>query len=310
MQQLRYVTTELGQGLRRNLSMHLAVILTLMVSLALVGVGLLLHSEAGLTKAQFGNKVQLTIYLCNGGDTDENPGCNAAVNPAQKTQITSELDQLKASGQVTGYTYETQQQAFDRLKQLGSIPASATGSSGVIQAKDLWETYWVQLSDPSKASDVSGAVGHLDGVDHVLNQLNLITEILSAIDKLQKGAIVAAVILVIAALLLVSNTIRLAAIARRREIGIMRLVGASTLYIALPFLLEAVFTAIVGIVLGCAALGTAMWFGVLHHGVASLHWNQWVGWSQFWTTCVWLALLGLVLTLLPTLLLTRKYLKV
>ena len=73
---------------------------------------------------------------------------------------------------------------------------------------------------------------------------------------------VAAVVLVVAALLLVGNTIRLAAFARRREIGIMRLVGASTLYIALPFLFEALVTALIGVALAAGALAAFMYFGV------------------------------------------------
>ncbi len=92
---------------------------------------------------------------------------------------------------------------------------------------------------------------------------NIMGSILGAIDKLRFGAYAAAIFLVVAALLLVANTIRLAAFARRREIAIMRLVGASTLYIALPFLLEALVTAVVGVALAGGALAAVMKFGVI-----------------------------------------------
>jgi cell division transport system permease protein len=131
----------------------------------------------------------------------------------------------------------------------------------------------------------------------------------TTIDKLQRGAVFAAIALVVAALLLVSNTIRLAAFARRREIGIMRLVGASTLYIALPFLLESLVTAVVGAALAIGALWAVMEFGVMR-GLTSLAWDAWVGWSEFWTAAIGIAILSVILTLVPTLLLTRKYLKV
>jgi cell division transport system permease protein len=149
----------------------------------------------------------------------------------------------------------------------------------------------------------------LDGVSSVQDLHNIMGSILGTIDKLRNGAIVAAVLLVVAALLLVSNTIRLAAFARRREIAIMRLVGASTLYIALPFLLEALVTAVVGVVLAGGAVAAVVYFGVIN-GLSKLKWDAWVGWHDYWVAALIIAILGVALTVLPTLLLTRKYLKV
>ena len=114
----------------------------------------------------------------------------------------------------------------------------------------------------------------------------------------------------VAALLLVANTIRLAAFARRKEIAIMRLVGASTLYIALPFLLEAVVTAAIGVALAGGALGAFMWFGVHERIADSVKFMPWIGVPEYTTALIVIAILGPLLTLLPTLLLTRKYLKV
>ena len=111
-------------------------------------------------------------------------------------------------------------------------------------------------------------------------------------------------------MLLVGNTIRLAAFARRKEISIMRLVGASTLYIALPFLLEALVTAAIGVVLGAGALAAAMYFGVKQRLQDFVGFIPWVGWETFAWAVVVIAILGPLLTLIPTLPLTRKYIKV
>lgn len=86
--------------------------------------------------------------------------------------------------------------------------------------------------------------------------------------------------------------------------------GASTLYIALPFLLEAIVTAIVGVGLAVMALAAFMQFGVVNKLAKSLNFILWIDWSQFWWAVLVVAILGPVLTLVPTLLLTRKYLKV
>src|SRR4051812_49822433 len=83
--QLRYVFSELGQGLRRNLSMHIAVILTLFVSLTLVGLGVLLNQQADKAAEQWGSELQITAFLCK--DRDDNPACTSEVTDAQKQAI-------------------------------------------------------------------------------------------------------------------------------------------------------------------------------------------------------------------------------
>jgi cell division transport system permease protein len=138
----------------------------------------------------------------------------------------------------------------------------------------------------------------------------VIAPIIGSINMLQWVALGTAGFLVFAALLLVGNTIRLAAFARRKEIGIMRLVGASTLYIALPFLLEALVTAFIGVVLAAGALGAFMYFGIEQRGTDQLKFMPWIGMEEYVVALVAVGVLGPLLTVIPTLVLTRKYLKV
>ena len=90
----------------------------------------------------------------------------------------------------------------------------------------------------------------------------------------------------------------------------MSLVGASTLYIALPFLLEALVTAAIGVALAATALGAFMYFGVHDRIADSISFMPWIGLEEYTTALIVIAILGPLLTLVPTLLLTRKYLKV
>lgn len=303
--QLRYVFTELRQGLRRNLSMHLAVVLTLLVSLTLVGVGVLLHQEADKTAKQWGSQLQITVFLCN-GTTDTSPSCVGSVTDAQKSAIEKVLTENK---DVDSFRLESQQEAYDRIQHLNVPASSFKGPDPAIKVSDMPESYWITMKDPHQAASIKESVQGLDGVESVQDLHNLMGKILGTIDGLRNGAIVAAVLLVVAALLMVANTIRLAAFARRREIAIMRLVGASTLYIALPFLLEALVTAVVGVVLAAGALAAVMQFGV-NDRLAKVKFDAWIGWHDYWVAAGVIAVLGVALTLLPTLLLTRKYLKV
>jgi cell division transport system permease protein len=302
--QLRYVFSELGQGLRRNLSMHIAVVLTLFVSLTLVGMGVLLNQQAQRAADQWGNQLQITVYLCRKGDNV--PSCTNEVTDAQKQAIAKVIDD---DPNVASYYLESKAEAFKKVKELyGS--ERFTGPDAVITEGDMAESYWITLKDPHQAEVVKEAVVGLDGVSRVQDLRNVVGPILNFIDAMKYGAIGIAAFLVLAALLLVANTIRLAAFARRREIAIMRLVGASTLYIALPFLLEAVVTAVVGVVLAAGALGAFMQFGIVDRLAKSLDFILWIDWSQFGLAVVVIAILGPVLTLVPTLLLTRKYLRV
>jgi cell division transport system permease protein len=301
--QLRYVFSELGQGLRRNLSMHIAVILTLFVSLTLVGLGFLLNQEAKKVSEQWGNQLTVTVYLCS--RHDGNPACTGEVTDAQKQQIQQVVD---SNSQVDTTTYISQEEAFATLKE--QFPGKYEGANSPITAADMPQSIRITLKDPNQFKDVESAVVGLDGVSHVLDVHKVLAPIYNTISKLKWGGWGTAIVLVVAALLLVANTIRLAAFARRREIGIMRLVGASTLYIALPFLLEALVTAVLGVLLAAGALWAFMEFVVRKQLAKDLSFITWVGDHDFYIALVAIAILGPLLTLIPTLVLTRKYLKV
>jgi cell division transport system permease protein len=302
--QLRYVFSELGQGLRRNLSMHLAVILTLFVSLTLVGLGVLLHQQADKAAQQWGSELQITAFLCKA--RDDNPSCVTEVTESQKARIETEI---KNNPEVDTFRYESKDEAFAKIKDLLGAD-KFEGPNPAATADDMPESYWITLKNPDEYQGIESAIVGLDGVSNVRDQRKIVGPVIQGLDVMQKGALGIAAFLVLAALLLVANTIRLAAFARRREIGIMRLVGASTLYIALPFLMEAVVTAAVSVGVAVGALGAFMWFGV--HGQLEdlVGFIPWIGLQEFWVAAIVVAILGPLLTLLPTLVLTRKYLKV
>jgi cell division transport system permease protein len=302
--QLRYVFSELAQGLRRNLSMHLAVILTLFVSLTLVGLGVLLNQQAVRAGEQWGNELQITVFLCRDGD--DNPACPTEVTGAQQQAIEKVVEE---NPEVSSYYVESKAEAFEKVKELFG-PEKFEGPNAAASANDMAKSVWITLDDPDEYQGILSAVQGLDGVGSVRDQRAVVGPILRGIQAMQWGALAIAGFLVVAALLLVANTIRLAAMARRKEIGIMRLVGASTLYIALPFLLEALVTALIGVALSAGAMAAFMYFGVSQSLEDFVGFIPWVGLPEFLNALLVVAVLGPVLTLFPTLILTRKYLKV
>jgi cell division transport system permease protein len=301
---MRYVLSNLGQGLRRNLSMHVAVILTLFVSLTLVGLGVLLNQQADKAADHWGSQLQITVWLCKA--QDDNASCNGEVTEAQKAAIEEVIED---NPEVAGYHTESKEEAFDKVKELLG-PERFEGPNPAATAEAMPQSIWIELKDPEEYRGITSAVVGLDGVSGIRDMREVLEPIYGSINALQWAALGTAAFLVLAALLLVGNTIRLAALARRREIGIMRLVGASTLYIALPFLLEALVTALIGVALAAGALGAFMYYGIFERAGDQLKFMPWIGMPEYSVAVLAIAVLGPILTVLPTMVLTRKYLKV
>jgi cell division transport system permease protein len=302
--QMTYVFTELKQGLRRNVSMHVAVVLTLFVSLTLVGLGALLQAQAKKAQDHFGDINQVVVFMCN--KASKAGTCAGEVSPAQKDAI---LKVVQSNPEVAGHHVESQEEAFEKTKELFGRQYQ-TKLPEDFGPEDLRQSVWIDLKERDKADGIISAVQGLDGVDNIRDSRQLVRPIFQTLDALKWGALGIAGFLVFAALLLVANTIRLTAYARRREIGIMRLVGAGSLYIMLPFLLEALVTAAAGVLLSAGALAAFEEFAIARGVGDKLHVMPWIDWVDYLWAVQWIAVIGPLLTVIPTLLLTRKYLKV
>lgn len=312
--QLRYVFTELRTGLRRNLSMHLAVILTLFVSLSLAGIGILIQREADLAADKLGDELKILVNLCIDDDPSNNPTCGSGeVTAEQQQRIEQEIE---GNDEVGAYRFLSKEEGFENAKASGAIPETAyTGPNPVVTVENWPAGYWVTLKNPEQADGIISALEGLDGVSVIKDEREALGQIFGIMKVLKYGSWIGSAFLLLAALLQVTNTIRLAAMARRREIGIMRLVGASTLYIALPFLLEALVTAIVGVALAAGSLAAFQYWGIEKGLSEHVQFLPWVDWTDYFQSLFGyfppgIVLLGPALTLIPTLLLTRKYVKV
>ena len=305
--QLTYVFSELATGLRRNVSMTVAVVVTLFVSLTLVGLGLLLSSQADKAEEFWGDRLQITVFMC----TDSSPTANCINGRATEEQKQRVESILERSDEVESWRFENSEVAYEKWRDV--YASGSDTQQQVIEAirpSDLAESYWVTLKDPRQFQQLQTAVTDLDGVGSVRDLRQVLEPIYFWIDAFKWGAIVIAGFLLFAAILQVGNTIRLAAYARRKEIGIMRLVGASSLYIQLPFLLEALVAAVLGIVLAGGAIFAFLNLVVYRLLRPNSNLVAWVGYSDGILAVLAMTVVGLVLTLVPTLLLTRKYLRV
>jgi cell division transport system permease protein len=177
--QLRYVFSELGQGLRRNLSMHLAVVLTLFVSLTLVGLGVLFNQQAAKAADQWGNQLQITVWLCK--DNDDQPACAAEVTDAQKAAIEEVVED---NPQVASYRFESKEVAFDKVKDLLG-PERFEGPDPAATADDMRQSLWITLENPEEYEGIVSAVQGLDGVSSVRDLRSVIAPIIGSINMIQ-----------------------------------------------------------------------------------------------------------------------------
>lgn len=300
---LRHIFAEAGAGLRRNLTMTLAVMVTMWVSLSLFGTGILAQQEVDLVKGKWYDKIEVTVFLCSEVTQGDNCDPGAGVTDAQKVTI---RNALQTNPEVSVVDFESKHEAFLEFQQA----YEGNPLQGSLTEDQMQESFRVKLKNPEQYEGVVSAVRGLAGVQTVQDLRKFLDPFFSWVNLLQRGTIIASVLLLVAAALQIGNTIRLAAFARRREIGIMRLVGASNFYITLPFLLESVIAALVGVGLACGTLAAGVYFIVIRKARVSIQSIGWIGWHQAGLAMAAVAIVGLLLAVVPTLITTRKYLRV
>lgn len=297
----QFVFSEIGIGLRRNLTMTVAVIVTVAISLALFGVGLMIQRQVETMKGYWYDRVDVVVYLC--GSNKAAPGCvDGSVTPQQRDQIRGELENLP---QVEEVLYESKEQAYELFQE--QFPDSALADNVTPEA--MPEAFRVALEDPEQFQVVASALQDRPGVEAVEDQRVLVERLFRVLNWLQRGVFAIALFQVIAAGLLISNTIRVAAFSRRKETGIMRLVGASNFYIQFPFILEGAIAGLIGAFFASGLLAVGFYF-VQDQIVPELPFVRVVGWGDMFGVVPILVLTGVGMAALASFVTLRRYLKV
>jgi len=241
-----FVMSGVGQGLRRNVLMSIALIMITFVSLYFLGGSLLTSKEIDKFRQKYEDKLNVSVFLCGPtkGDT-----CKHPFTPAEKQQLQT---QLTADPQIANAKFLSQQEIFkNNPDYLGPQ------NSDLLNASDFPNEFVVKLKDLKKDYDAFAArYAKAPGVEFVQSQDESLKTILGIFDSSRVGALVFALVVLIAAVLLMAITIQVAAAQRRNETNIMRLVGASRWMTQIPFVIEAVITAVIGGILTVPAL----WF--------------------------------------------------
>ncbi|WP_330304969.1 MULTISPECIES: permease-like cell division protein FtsX [unclassified Streptomyces] len=303
----QFVLSEIGVGLRRNLTMTFAVVVSVALSLALFGGSLLMSDQVSTMKGYWYDKVNVSIFLCNKSDAESDPNCaKGAVTTDQKKQILADLD--KMSTVVQKVTYESADQAYKHYKeQFGDSPLASS-----LTPDQMQESYRIKLKDPEKYQVIATAFDGRDGVQSVQDQKGILDNLFGLLNGMNWAARAVMAMMLVVALMLIVNTVRVSAFSRRRETGIMRLVGASGFYIQAPFIMEAAVAGLIGGGVACGFLLVARYF-IIDHGLAlseKLNLINFIGWDAVLTKLPLILATSLLMPALAAFFALRKYLKV
>lgn len=235
-----FLINEVLTGFRRNVTMTVAMILTTAISIGLFGGGLLVVRLADQSRDIYLDRVESQVFLTNDVSAND-PSCDADPCKSLRKQIEDRDDVRSVRFLNRNEAYDDAIKKFPQYKDVAgreAFPAS----------------FIVKLNDPEQHKDFDEAMVGQPGVLNVLNQKDLIDRLFAVLDGISNAAFAVALVQAIGAVLLIANMVQVAAYTRRTEIGIMRLVGASRWYTQLPFLVEAMLAALIGVVIAIVGL--------------------------------------------------------
>jgi cell division transport system permease protein len=235
---LDYFAQETVANLRRNFSLTIASLLTVAVSLALVGAALLLRQGVDNATTRWQGGIEFIVFL------------QPDVTPDQADAVGREL---KDNPDVKDVKFVDKQQAYDEFKLLfrNSPELVDTVTPDILPAS--WRVV-PSNTDPNVIEAIGRQFEKKAGVMSVVFAKDTVESVMKVTRLMQIGILGAAVVLLIAACLLIVNTIRTAMLSRRREIEVMKLVGASNWFIRVPFMLEGLVQGLLGAALACVAV--------------------------------------------------------
>ncbi|MFZ4894213.1 permease-like cell division protein FtsX [Plantibacter sp. Mn2098] len=302
---LALIWSEVWNGLRRNVSMVVSVVLVTFISLTFVGAAVLMQMQIGQMKNYWYDRAQVAIYLCTADSGGETCASGAATDE-QRAAVEAALKSPTLAPFVDKFYFENQDQAYKTFQE----QFKGNDIAQFVTPDQLPETFWVNMKDASQSEVLVEAFSGVAGVEQVTDQRQYLDQIFSVLNIASYSAIGIAALMLVAAVLLIATTIRLSAYSRRRELGIMRLVGASNRFIQTPFILEGVFAALVGSLLAGGAVVTIVQVFVQGYLAQRMKYINFVDLGDALAVVPVLLIVGIVLAALSANFAISRYLKV
>lgn len=303
MAKFEYFFRETTSGLRRNGLVAFAAISTTFIALLLFGLALLISRQVTILIEDTTGNVEVAIYL---------------TDPVNDDTVASITQTLTALPVVANVEYENKREAYERFLELFA------GSPALIDNVDpdaLPASLRVKLEDPERFREVAGVLGceprsgggeyvcATPGIETLRDQSEILDRLFAVTRVFRVGVLLVSIVMLISAAILIANTVRMGLFARRKEIGIMKLVGATNWRIRIPFLIEGMFEGLIG-----AAAAILVLFGLKVAFINPLYGRigfvRWVTNADVIAVIPWLLVAGMVVALLAGLIGMRRFLDV
>ncbi|TXK17182.1 permease-like cell division protein FtsX [Homoserinibacter sp. GY 40078] len=299
---LGLILSEVGQGFRRNLSMVVSVILVTFISLTFFGAAVLLQLQIGQMKGYWYDRAEVTVYMCSAIV----PTCDGAdATEEQIDAVKAQLEGDTLADFVDAVNYETAEDAFARFQE----EFEGTTVAELATIDSFGPDFQVRLVNPEESGVIIDSVSGMPGVDEVRDQRALLQPIFDVMNAASYTAVGIAALMLVAAVLLISTTIRLSAFSRRRELAIMRLVGASNRFIETPFILEGIVASFIGSLLASGAVIVIVHFFVQGYLTEMFTTYSFIGLQDALLVAPILIGVGALLAALSASVAIRRYLK-
>ena len=282
---------ETTSGLRRNGLVAFAAISTTFIALLLFGLALLISRQVSLMIEATTGNVEVAVYLSD------------PVNPDTVELLTNKMNELPV---VSGVEYETKDEACDRFKRLFANQQALVNN---VDCDALPASLRVKLDHPEQYEQVAAVLKGQPGIDRIVDQSRFLDRLFAVTRVFRVGVLLVSFVMLISAAVLIANTVRMGLFARRKEIGIMKLVGATNWRIRFPFLIEGLVESLIG-----ALAAVFFLFGLkvafINPLYDTIEFVPWVTNADVVAIVPWLLVAGAVVAVLASLVGMRRFLDV
>jgi len=282
---------ETTSGLRRNGLVAFAAISTTFIALLLFGLALLISRQVNLMIEATTGNVEVAIYLSD------------PVNPDTVESLTTKLTELPV---VANVDYETKQEACERFKRLFANQQALVNN---VDCDALPASLRVKLDDPEQYDQVAAVLKGQPGIDRIVDQSRFLDRLFAVTRVFRVGVLLVSFVMLVSAAVLIANTVRMGLFARRKEIGIMKLVGATNWRIRFPFLIEGLVESLIGAVAAIFFL-FGMKVAFINPLYDTVEFVPWVTNTDVVALIPWLLVAGAVVAVVAALAGMRRFLDV
>jgi cell division transport system permease protein len=287
-----YFFRETATALRRNALVTFAAISTVFISLFLLGGALLVERQVRLMTGEWASKVEVSVFLREDASSDEVEALG------RKIESIPEVDQV---------FFENREQAYANFVELFRDNQALVEN---VDPAAMPQSYRVKLIDASDFPVIRARLAGDPAIDQIRDEQAILKRLLAVTSVLRTGVIAVAAIMLVSAAGLIGNTVRMAVFARRKEIAIMKLVGATNWFIRVPFLIEGMVEGLIGGVAAVLAI-FAMKFLFIDPLRGEVQFvPTWIDTPEILVTVPILLGAGIVIAAVASLLAMRRFLEV